>query len=163
MAGSSRPSGEKAKCAIFKGHKCVILEGHQQHLPKYVAKPTTSIGIHEVLPGRTSRGGKGGVLGRLLGRRCRTLPSPASLATLRRGPGSAPVAQSPRIPARESGHKKPPGPSEPGGSFHQLRSARDSNPQALSGARFRGECNTILPALQNGSAPTMLGVLPPER
>ena len=27
------------------------------------------------------------------------------------------------------------------------RSARDSNPQALSGARFRGECNTILPAL----------------
>ena len=30
----------------------------------------------------------------------------------------------------------------------QQRSARDSNPQALSGARFRGECNTILPALQ---------------
>ena len=30
------------------------------------------------------------------------------------------------------------------------RSARDSNPQALSGARFRGECNTILPALQSG-------------
>ena len=28
------------------------------------------------------------------------------------------------------------------------RSARDSNPQALSGARFRGECITILPALQ---------------
>ena len=32
------------------------------------------------------------------------------------------------------------------------RSARDSNPQALSGARFRGECNTILPALPNSSA-----------
>ena len=28
------------------------------------------------------------------------------------------------------------------------RSARDSNPQALSGARFRGECITILPALR---------------
>jgi hypothetical protein len=36
----------------------------------------------------------------------------------------------------------------PGG---RKRSARDSNPQALSGARFRGECNTILPALQTAS------------
>ena len=44
-----------------------------------------------------------------------------------------------------------------------IRSARDSNPQALSGARFRGECNTILPALQNGFAPTVLGGHPPER
>ena len=39
----------------------------------------------------------------------------------------------------KSGHKKrPPGSCDPEG--HLLRSARDSNPQALSGARFRGEC-----------------------
>ena len=49
--------------------------------------------------------------------------------------------------------KNPQG-SLPRGSSSSQRSARDSNPQALSGARFRGECNTILPALQDASTPT---------
>ena len=65
--------------------------------------------------------------------------------------------------AQLQGMKKPPRPFDLGGFDLLKRSARDSNPQALSGARFRGECNTILPALQNGSAPTVLGGHPPER
>ncbi len=40
------------------------------------------------------------------------------------------------------GNKKPPRSADLRGSKHHLRSGRDSNPQVLSDARFRGECNS---------------------
>jgi hypothetical protein len=73
------------------------------------------------------------------------------------------AAQRVRTPPVNPQKPQTPEVGEPRGCWQTPRSARDSNPQALSGARFRGECNTILPALQNGGTPTELGAYLPER
>ena len=85
----------------------------------------------------------------------RSSPLPRSARSLRLEPVRTPRTTPEKL--------KTPEVEKPQGLQRASRSARDSNPQALSGARFRGECNTILPALQNSGTPTGLGTRLPER